>query len=263
MTAGSLNKANIFAVIGATGTGKGWYIKTKILPLAGRVFVWSPLEESDNYSAILKVKPLRGFPGIRGLIDAWMAGKSAVFVPSNNPKLMKEEFLLFCRAAWHFKGAAIHVEELSNVTSPTHAVPPWKKLSTACRHQGTMLIGASQRPAQVDKDFLGGVTEIVCFRLMYENDAKVMASVLRVDWRLIMDLPDHHFIHRDTAGRVNTFGNMQGQGFDSLEKMLGKTATAAPQIPAKPPIPRKTAKKAAIPAKKVATAGRKIPVKSR
>lgn len=237
---GTHNKARIVAVIGASGMGKGWYIKSELLPTMGQTFVFSPLEETDKYGDVLRVKPTRS---IADLIEAGKSGKSAVFVPSNDAKAMSAEFGLFCRSTWHFPGCCAHVEELSNVTTPSWAPPPWKKLSTACRHRGMALIGSSQRPAQIDKDFLGNCTDIRCFRLMYENDAKVMGGVLRLgkDWPLIMDLPDYHFIHRDMSKRVNVYGSMTGERFASIHDMVGLPNMGVPgqAIQKKPAPPRK------------------------
>lgn len=201
---GSHNKARIIAVVGASGTGKGRYIKTELLPLfAAPVVVWSALERSDNYAAILRVPATESLAEV---IAAWRAGRSAVYVPPQNPKLIADAFSLFCRAAWCMTGAVVLVEELSRVTSPSYAPPAWRDLSTAGRHQGITLIGTAQRPAQVDKDFMGNATEIRCFRVNYENDARVMANVLREPWAQMMELPDFHFIERNLSSRTNARG---------------------------------------------------------
>lgn len=225
---GAHNKARIIPVVGASGTGKGRYIKTELLPqFAGPVVVWSPLESSDNYAAILGVKAVRSLPK---MIEAWKAGQSAVYVPPNDPKAMPIAFSLFCRAAWCMKGAVVLVEELSRVTTPSYAPPAWRDLSTAGRHQGITLIGTCQRPAQVDKDFFGNATEIRCFRVNYENDARVMANVLREPWEAMLELPDFHYIHRNLSARVNARG--------VLGELQPKTAKSAKKItcavPAKP-----------------------------
>jgi len=47
--------------------------------------------------------------------------------------------------------------------------------------------------AGVDKDFMGNATTIRCFRVNYENDARVMANVLREKPEEMMQLPDFHF----------------------------------------------------------------------
>jgi len=72
------------------------------------------------------------------------------------------------------------VEELSQVTMASWSPPAWRKLSTAGRHKGMKLIGTAQRPASIDKDFLGNCTEIRCYRVNYDNDAKVMADSLNL-----------------------------------------------------------------------------------
>src|SRR3990167_3245331 len=77
ITHGAHNKARIIAVVGATGTGKGRYIKTELLPqIAAQVVVWSALERSDNYAGILRVPATES---LADMIAAWRAGKSAVY----------------------------------------------------------------------------------------------------------------------------------------------------------------------------------------
>ncbi len=196
------SNAQIVAVIGASGQGKGVYIKQRLQ--AGRwpaVLVWSPLEETDGYAQVIGGQVVTG---IKALTDALMAGKRRlVLAPGGD---MKEQFSDFCRVAWACAGACVVVEELSQVTTPSWAPPAWKKLSTAGRHKGLTLIGASQRPAQVDKDFLGNCTEIRCYGLRYESDARVMGGVLRVDAGELLDLPQFHYRHRTMNDRKTEAG---------------------------------------------------------
>lgn len=222
---GSHNKARIIAVVGASGTGKGRYIKTELLPhFTGQFMVWSPLERSDNYAAIFGVKPVYTLPD---MIAAYKAGQSAVYVPPQNPKQVAAAFSLYCRAVWCMPGVVALVEELSRVTTPSYAPPAWRDLSTAGRHQGITLIGTCQRPAQVDKDFLGNATEIRCFRVNYENDARVMANVLQEKPAEMMQLPDFHYIHRNLSARTNTRG--------ILGEISKKTAISAKKVAIRQP----------------------------
>jgi hypothetical protein len=226
-TGGAHNSARIIAVVGASGMGKGRYIKTELLPtFRGPVMVWSPLEKSDNYAAILGVPAVSDLGSV---IAAWRAGKSSVFVPPLNPKTIAAVFSLFCRAAWHMPGAVILVEELSRVTSPSYAPPAWRDLSTAGRHQGLTLVGTCQRPAQVDKDFFGNCTEIRCLRVNYENDARVMADILRVDQGSLRELPKFGYVHRVMDERRNVAG------------VLGESLPAQPKIKVSKPKPRNAA----------------------
>ena len=66
------------------------------------------------------------------------------------------------------------------------------------RHRPHLLtiIGTSQRPAQVDKDFLGNADVIHCGRLVAKGDSQAAAEVLGVDRRELMQMADLHWIER-------------------------------------------------------------------
>ncbi len=190
------NLAECVGIIGASGTGKGLYASARLAPFIGKrlVLVWSPLEATDRYAAKLKALICRTIPQ---LVAGIKAGKlSLVFVPSDNAKRMAGEFDLFCRVAWHSPRAVVLVEELSRVTSPSWAPQPWQNLSTAGRHQGLAVIATAQRPAQIDKDFLGNCTEVRAYRVNYDADARAVASIMRASPELFLELSDRHYLHR-------------------------------------------------------------------
>lgn len=223
---GTHNKAKIVGIIGASGTGKGHWLKTQLLPArTGPAVIWSPLEETDQYADLLKAVKTRE---IQGVIEAWKAGRDVVFVPPLAAKQIAPRFDLFCRAVWYMPGAVVLIEELSRVTSPSYAPAAWQNLSTAGRHRGITVLGTAQRPAQIDKDFLANCSEIRCFRLNYEPDAKAVASVLRVDWPLLLDLDDGHYFHRDIRARTTTPGILGGD-------LPAKTQKSGPVAKKNPP----------------------------
>lgn len=209
---GTHNKAKIVAVIGASGTGKSSFIKGKLLRRYKRLLVWSPLEKTDNYADFCGGRVVTG--KITELVAAIKAGdKAIVYVPTGDGKEVKRQFDLFCRIAWELVGCTVLVEELSRVTMASWSPPAWRNLSTAGRHQGLTIIGTSQRPASIDKDFLGNCSEIRCYRVNYDNDAKVMADALglRDDWtadkngkavrvkgtQRLRKLQNFHFFHKN------------------------------------------------------------------
>lgn len=209
---GTKNKAQIVAVIGASGTGKSSYIKGELLKKYKRLLVWSPLEKTDNYAAFCGGTVVTG--KITELVAQIKAGtKAIVFVPTGKDADVKKQFDLFCRCVWEIEGAHVLVEELSRVTMASWAPPAWKNLSTAGRHQGLTIIGTSQRPANIDKDFLGNCTEIRCYRVNYDADAKVMADSLGLQPRyapgaggkavqekpmtMLRQLPNFHYFHKN------------------------------------------------------------------
>jgi hypothetical protein len=210
---GTKNKAKIHAVIGASGTGKSSYIKKELLRDYEQLIVWSPLEDTDDYATFCGGVVVRK---ITDLVAEVKGGAAAIvyWPAAGSDKELKTQFDLFCRVVFECRGAHVLVEELSQVTMPSWAPPAWKKLSTAGRHRGLTLIGVSQRPANIDKDFLGNCTEVRCYRVNYDADAKVMADSLGLQDTFsptgpggrpqrkramfqVRELPDFHFFHKN------------------------------------------------------------------
>lgn len=209
---GTLNRADIIAVIGASGTGKSSYIKGDLLKREKNIIVWSPLEKTDNYAGFIGGTVITG--KISELVARIKAGETRlVYVPTGTDAEVKKQFDLFCRVVWNLEGWTVLVEELSRVTMASWAPPAWKNLSTAGRHQGLRIIGTSQRPANIDKDFLGNCSEVRCYRVNYDTDAKVMADALNLQTeyrpdasgravpvkpqKQLRDLPNFHFFHKN------------------------------------------------------------------
>jgi hypothetical protein len=211
MHKGTRNKAKIIAVIGASGTGKSSFIKGELLRKYRRLIIWSPLEKTDKYASFF------GGIVVNGRISEFVAkikgtDKAIIYVPTGSDSDIKKQFDLFCRVVWTQEGATVLVEELSRVTMASWSPQAWKNLSTAGRHQGLTLIGTSQRPATIDKDFLGNCTEIRCYRVNYDNDAKVMSDSLGLKTEYgtgaasaqrskgperLRALPDFHYFHKN------------------------------------------------------------------
>ena len=203
----SANVASIIAAIGASGTGKGLFVTERARAYLGRgrrAFpIWSPLEATDRYGEKFGAAVVRSVPE---LVAKLKARQAVVFVPDltgrrivvagRTRKLIDVQFELFCRAVWYTPGAVALIEELSRVTSPSYAPPAWQNLTTAGRHQGLTIMATAQRPAQIDKDFLGNCTEVRAYRVSYVEDARALASVMRERPEVFLELPDRHYRHR-------------------------------------------------------------------
>lgn len=200
--AGTKNNAHIIAVVGASGNGKGLYVKEWLRKWRGPVLVWSPLEVTDDYAAVIGGIVVRS---IAELVKAIKAKHRRIVLDPGTGDV-KVMFDRFCRVAWELTGWCVVVEELSRVTTASYAPQAWKNLSTAGRHRGLSIIGTCQRPAQVDKDFFGNCSEIRCYAVGYVNDAKVMGNTMFLDHREILDLPQFHYIHRDVRAKINKPG---------------------------------------------------------
>lgn len=191
MTANNALDASIIGVMGSTGCGKSMYIKTELLKKSDkRLAVWDYKREYQRQ--VHQVTDNLG-EAVRAI-----AGKtfSVAFRPSFDDAIRAKQFDLFCRAVWHAKNAKVLVEELSMVTTPQRAPAGWKMLTCTGRSEGITIIGASQRPAQVDKDFFDNCTELHCGFLAGKRSRQVMADELGVEETEIMGLESLHYIHK-------------------------------------------------------------------
>ena len=215
---GAHNSARVIGVIGKSGQGKGVYIKFDLIAgWRGPVLVWSPLEESDQYAKVVRGGVVTS---MQALVAAVRAGHTRiVFEPGLNVpakmapgKWLKLQFALWCAIAYELRGWMIVVEELSDVTTASHAPAEWSKLSKQGRHRGITLVAAMQRPAQADKDFLGNCTEIRCYKVGAVADAKTMANVLFCTPAEILKMQKFHYRHlyMDTDTQVQGIAQIPG-----------------------------------------------------
>lgn len=172
----SANKARIWAVIGASGSGKSAFVKTALLKPASarhRLIVWDYMRE---YGAL--ASPVGNIPA---LVEA-VRGKrfSVAFQPAFDSKLRARQFEHFCRVGYALGNCTMVVEELAFVTMPSFAPPAWSMVTCTGRHKGLTVIGCSQRPAQIDKNFFGNCSTVHCGRLNDANDVRVMSRCLGV-----------------------------------------------------------------------------------
>lgn len=169
------NKPHIEAYVGTTGSGKGVSIKEKLdelghLPL----LIWDPRDEYQDYAPV----NMDGFTRAAQQIRAGKCPKVRFVHDGKSP--IAEAFATVCAVVFWAGNCVFLAEELSDVTTASLAPPEWKRIITQGRHQGLVVIGAAQRPALIDKTFLGNTTYIRCFSLRYDDDRKAMAKAMDV-----------------------------------------------------------------------------------
>lgn len=173
---GVLNKPKIEAYIGASGSGKGVSINARLRALKPpRLLIWDPRDEYEGHAKPYNtlsdlLKSVRGKSG---------APFKARFVPGGGANLA-DSFGLLCDVAFAAGSMVFLAEELSDITTASHAPASWRRVITQGRHQGLHVIGAAQRPALIDKTFLGNATYIRCFTLRYRDDRLAMSRALDV-----------------------------------------------------------------------------------
>lgn len=199
----SKNKAAIVAVLGASGSGKSTFVKQTLARLKPkRRLVWDPMREYQGNTT-----------GSLGELLNWIerdAGgvSSAVFRPASSESVRAHQFDVFCAAALAAGNLTLVVEELRFVTTPSRAPLRWAEATMTGRHRGLKVIGTSQRPASIDKDFLGNATLIHTGRLVYPEDIRAVAKAMQIEEGAIAALAPLDWIEKDTqtgkrrSGRV-------------------------------------------------------------
>jgi hypothetical protein len=194
------HKADITAIMGASGSGKSAALKQELLKAkTKRLLVFDPEGEYADFGAVIDT-----VSALLAAVKAAGAGAMAlVLKPSDNLDRAREQFDMFCRIAYAGGNLTMVCEEIAFVTKPTAAPEGWSLCTLKGRKRKLKIYGSSQRPAAVDKNFFGNATRVRTGRLNYEQDLKTMANVLRVDVKEIADLLPLHYIERNmTTGAV-------------------------------------------------------------
>lgn len=208
MSGGVANRPRIVAVMGNTGSGKSAWIKRHLLrPAPARLLVWdySPVAE---YEAVARYVPLAELVAAAARPGPW---RLAYRVPSERDR-RAQAFDLFCRVALRVGNCAVLVEELRYVTTPSRSPDPWAALVMTGRKAGLSVIGTSQRPAHIDKDFLGNATEIHCGCLGYDEDVNVIAREMRLppeDRARLEALKPLEYVHKNRESGSVTWGALK------------------------------------------------------
>jgi len=161
-----LENADIIGLFGGSGSGKSYRCR-ELIKKDKRLIVWDSMAEYDGI--VIDGDLLK----LMAIITKRKTFKIA-FRPSF--KDMGAQFGKFCRLVYGVGNLRVVVEELNEVTKPSYAPPEWKAVCSRGRHRGLHVVGLSQRPASVDKDFIGNATEIYAGRLNYDRDWQSLAS---------------------------------------------------------------------------------------
>ncbi|CAN7304655.1 hypothetical protein [Acidovorax delafieldii] len=202
---GNTNAATIVAIMGASGSGKTSELRRRLgKRKRTRTVIWSPKEAIDNYAGLYGGTVVTTAGEALALLKA--AGKGPVhivFKPRLNRAVDEKQFGALCQMAMLARNVTFIVDELHTVTKPSWAPDGWSQLVMMGRGYGAEVFGLSQRPASMDKDFLGNASTVHVRRLSYEADAKACAAALRVHPKQVLDLTGYQWLERDNnTGKV-------------------------------------------------------------
>jgi hypothetical protein len=196
--------AAVFAILGASGSGKTSYVMAEIKRAKpSRLLIWDTKGEfaAEGYGVAVS--------SMSALVAAVAAaGKRGGFRLAYRPtigteKQMSEAFNVFCRVAFAAKNLTVIAEELSDVTTASHAVAGWRRLTSQGRTEGVTLYGLSQHPASIDKHFFGNASFIRAGRLNYESHIRTVANVIGVPKDEIQNMLPLQWVSKDmNTGKV-------------------------------------------------------------
>ena len=205
MNKGNANAATIVAIMGASGSGKTSELRRRLARRKRRrTIIWSPKEDIDDYAALYGGTVVTTAGEALALLKAAGSGPvHIVFKPRLVRAVDEAQFDAVCKMAMLARNVTFIADELHTVTKPSWAPDGWRKLVMMGRGYGAEVFGLSQRPASVDKDFLGNVSVVHVRRLAYEADAKAVAAALAVQPREVLDLTGYMWLERDmNTGKI-------------------------------------------------------------
>lgn len=196
-------KADINGIIGASGSGKTSYVMAQLKRRKPkRLLVWDTKGEFAREGYGVEVRKLADvFAMLKAAGEK--GGFKVCYRPRGDSAEMKRQFNLFCLAAFYAKNVTLVAEELSDVTTASHAPEGWRKVTTQGRTEGVTIFGLSQSPAQIDKDFFGNCSLVRTGRLNFDSHIKAMANCMSAPPDEIRNLIIGEFIQRDmNTGKV-------------------------------------------------------------
>lgn len=193
----------VAALFGARGQGKSTQAKFLIASRRpARLLIFDPMAEYAAHGVLCST--------LAELNAKARAGASFAlrYVPARGTeKATVARFDALCSIAYDLGGLTLLCEELQLVTRPAWAPPAWSDCTLRGRHRGLSIIGLSQRPASVDKNFLSNCSMVSTGRLNFEDDVLCMARMLGVARERVLNLPTFAFLARDMGSGVVTAGD--------------------------------------------------------
>ena len=198
---GNAQDAQFVAIIGVTGCGKTHELKKRLAQKKrNRTLIWSPKESLDNYAELYdgsmivhtatEVLAVLKQAGRRGAFHI-------VFIPTLNRKKDTALFDVVCKLLMAVGNLTLIVDELHSVTTPMSAPDGWQKINFMGRGFGVQVFGLSQRPASVDKSFMGSLSSIHAGRLPHPPDQKAVAEIIGISQAEIAALTGYQAVQKN------------------------------------------------------------------
>lgn len=199
-------RASIAVIVGAPGSGKSSSVNVAVRASEpDRLLVFDPGEDYTEYGTVFRdCKSL-----YQHLIKAGQGPFSAVLCPSDDQERERGQFNEFCLMAFAVGRLLVVADELEDVMTATWSPAGWRRLVRKGRKRNVKIIGASQRPAGIEKRLWAFANVVRSGFLEYDEDAAVLASRLRVSPDELKALPALSWVQWSREKQAVTRGRIE------------------------------------------------------
>lgn len=191
-----MNENRVIAMFGQKGCGKTALAAEMVdrCYLAGvRVIAIAPVGLRGFFDRPV----LQGVPVIRQA-DAGrfgrLAGRSCLVLPESDAAAEMAIQFAWESQAVRSKSAVLLIDEIHQYCDCRRPFAELVRIIRYARHRRLSIVGTSQRPAQVHKDFVGNADTVVCFRVVEPNDLRYISQATGLDPERLRSLPERKFL---------------------------------------------------------------------
>lgn len=203
---GNTHRADIVAVMGASGSGKSSAVIELLHGDEGpRRVIYDPKGEYAAFGEVFSDLRLVS----RAVVAAGAGPFRIVFSPTFDMERARVEFGLLCELAHATGDVLLVADELEDVMLPNWAPAGWRMLIRRGRSRGCRILAASQVPAGIEKRFWDQATVIRSGRLNGYDSAVTVARVLMVEPAELVALAPMRWIQRSVYRPVIQRGRLE------------------------------------------------------
>lgn len=170
------------------------------------------------------------------LVKAGQGPFRVVLCPSLEQEQERGQFNDFCLMAFAIGRLLVVADELEDVMLPTWAPAGWRLLMRKGRKRSVRVIGATQRPAGLEKRMWSFATVVRSGVLEEWADADVVAARLRVTPDDVLALPSLHWIQWERERRAIVRGHIEFRSGKPHQVVDSENIFSPPGAPSGVPI---------------------------
>lgn len=199
---------NHHSIIGASGSGKTSFLKSKQSPLAHYQFIIFWDVDEDHECTRYRYRSTFA----HGLAQAVRSGKPyRIGLTLDNPS--PEHYEFFCRCVWEIadgkRNTAVVVEELADVVGMGKAGRYAGQVLRKGRKYGLDFFAVSQRPAEIDKTTYTQCVNRWCGYIDNEIDIRRMSGLMNVSAEQIKSLKQLEYFYKKNGEREPKKGKVR------------------------------------------------------